>query len=85
MAFANRKIGTLSVSPIGLGAARWSMAPGANYDGGIEALNAGIDAGVTFTDTALLSRLPVKKTTTRNWLPTQSPSVVGNQTPSQAK
>lgn len=53
MAFAKRNIGTLSVSAIGLGAARWSMAPGANFEDGVAALNAGIDAGVTFVDTAL--------------------------------
>jgi aryl-alcohol dehydrogenase-like predicted oxidoreductase len=53
MTFADRSIGTLSVSPIGLGGARWSMAPGANFEDGIAALNAGVDAGITFVDTAL--------------------------------
>jgi aryl-alcohol dehydrogenase-like predicted oxidoreductase len=50
---ANRKIGSLQVSPIGMGAAHWSIWPDADYAEGVRAFNAGIDAGITFVDTAL--------------------------------
>ena len=53
MTFANRNIGTLSVSPIGMGAAHWSIWPDADYAEGVRAFNAGVDAGITFVDTAL--------------------------------
>jgi aryl-alcohol dehydrogenase-like predicted oxidoreductase len=53
MTYSKRTIGTLQVSPIGMGAAHWSIWPDADYDEGTRAFNAGVDAGITFVDTAL--------------------------------
>ncbi len=52
MSFSNRKIGTLSVSPIAMGGAHWSL--WADHDDVLstKAFNAGIDAGINFVDTA---------------------------------
>ena len=53
MKYSKRKIGSLEVSPIGMGAAHWSIWPDADYAEGVRAFNAGVDAGITFVDTAL--------------------------------
>ena len=45
MSFSNRKIGTLSVSPIAMGGAHWSLWADHDDELSTKAFNAGIDAG----------------------------------------
>ena len=52
MSFSNRKIGTLSVSPIAMGGAHWSLWADHDDELSTKAFNAGIDAGINFVDTA---------------------------------
>ena len=52
MSFSNRKIGTLSVSPIAMGGAHWSLWADHDDELSAKAFNAGIDAGINFVDTA---------------------------------
>jgi aryl-alcohol dehydrogenase-like predicted oxidoreductase len=49
---AERRIGTLSVSPIAMGGAHWSLWAGHDDEASTAAFNAGIDAGINFVDTA---------------------------------
>jgi aryl-alcohol dehydrogenase-like predicted oxidoreductase len=52
MSLSNRKIGTLSVSPIAMGGAHWSLWADHDDEASTAAFNAGIDAGINFVDTA---------------------------------
>lgn len=52
MNFVNRTIGSLSVSPIAMGGAHWSLWADHDDELSTKAFNAGIDAGINFVDTA---------------------------------
>jgi aryl-alcohol dehydrogenase-like predicted oxidoreductase len=52
MSWPNRTVGSLSVSPIAMGGAHWSLWPDHDDDLSTAAFNAGIDAGINFVDTA---------------------------------
>ena len=52
MSWSNRTIGSLSVSPIAMGGAHWSLWEDRDDDQSIRTINAGIDAGINFIDTA---------------------------------
>lgn len=49
---AERRIGTISVSPIAMGGAHWSLWADHDDEASTAAFNAGIDAGINFVDTA---------------------------------
>ena len=52
MSWSNRTIGSLSVSPIAMGGAHWSLWEERDDEQSIRTINAGIDAGINFIDTA---------------------------------
>lgn len=52
MTWANRNIGSLSVTPIAMGGAHWSLWPDHDDELSTKAFNAGIDSGINFVDTA---------------------------------